>query len=107
MNMELNIREDLAASSAPSAQSIHKQPQEESTNLRKILRLLARWVLTFFFTCFIIWVARSYLAKGVITKTQKAWYNITQTALTLALGLNFFVSNDAVCAIRAHHSWLS
>lgn len=105
--MDLNIREDPAASPAPSAQSIHKQRQEESTNLRKILNLLGRWVLTIVFTTLILVVAKIYLDKGNITKTQKATYNLTQTALTLALGLNFFVSNDAICTIRAYHSCLS
>lgn len=107
MKMELNVREDPAASTAPSAQSIHKLPQEESTNLRKFLNLLGRWVLTIVFTTLILVVAKNYLDKGNITKTQKATYNLTQTALTLALGLNFFVSNDAICAIRAYHSCLS
>lgn len=107
MKMELNVREDPAASSAPSAQIIHKQPQEEPNNLRKVLKLLGRWILTIVFTILILVVARTYLDKGIITKTQKATYNLIQTALTLALGLNFFVSNDTICAIRTYHSCLS
>lgn len=107
MKMELNVREAPTASTAPSAQSVHKQPQEESTNLRKVLNLLGRWVLTVVFTTLILVVAKNYLDKGNITKTQKATYNLTQTALILALGLNFFVSNDTICAIRAYHSCFS
>lgn len=105
--MELNVREDPTASFAPSTQSIHKQTRKKSTNLRKVLNLLGRWILTIIFTILIIVVARNYLDKGNITKTQKATFNLTQTALILALGLNFFVSNDTICAIRAYHSFLS
>lgn len=91
MKMELNnVRKE---SSAPSAQDNHKQRQaEESTNLRKVLNLLGRWVLTIVFSISIFVVAKTYLAKGIITKTQKATYNLIQTALILALGLSFFVS---------------
>lgn len=98
MKMELNnVRKE---SSAPSAQDNHKQRQEEeSTNLRKVFNLLGRWVLTIVFSISIFVVAKTYLAKGNITKTQKATYNLIQTALILALGLSFFVSQMIpICA---------
>lgn len=101
MKMELNVREGLTASAIPpSAHSIHKEPQEGPTNLRKVLALLGRWVLTIVFTILILVVAKTYLDKGNITKTQKATYNLIQTALILALGLNFFVSIYTIYAIR-------
>lgn len=87
--MELSVREGPVAA---SANDIPKQKQEESSNLRKFLKLLGRWVLTIVFSLLILVVAKNYLAKGTITKPQKATYSLIQTGLILALGLNFFVS---------------
>lgn len=104
METELSVLEGPAAPSAPSATDIHEQEQEKSPNLSKELKLLGRWVLTIVFTISIFVVAKIYLAKGNIAKSQKATYSLIQTALILALGLNFFVSNETICVIRTYHS---
>lgn len=92
-----------AIPSSPFKEDIYQQKQEISSSRRKILKLLGRLVLTLSFTISIFAVAKAYLAKNVISKKQKATYNLIQTILVLALGLNFFVSNKTICAMRKHH----
>ncbi|MCJ1344262.1 hypothetical protein MMC31_002465 [Peltigera leucophlebia] len=87
---DIHQQEGPATPSAPFEEDIHQQEQEESPSLRKVLKLLGRWVLTIVFTVLILLVAKTYLAKKTITKPQKATYSLIQTALILALGLNFF-----------------
>lgn len=83
------------------------QPMEGSIQLRegpKARKLLVRWIWTLVFAIFIFAVAKIYLAKGNITKAQKANYNLIQTALILALGLNLSVSDENICSIRTYYS---
>lgn len=89
-----------------SALSVDDRRQEGSTHLskEKILKMLGRWVWTAVFTILILAVAKIYLAKGNITKTQKSTYHLIQTALILALGLNLSVSDDTIFATRTDRS---
>lgn len=82
-----------------------RQKTEESTHRRKrkVWKLLIRLVWTVIFTTLIFAVAKIYLAKGNITKGQKATHNLIQTALILTLGLNIHVSTISICTIRTSH----
>lgn len=93
-----------ATPSSPFKEDIYQQKQEKPPPRRKVLKLLGRWVLTILFTVLIFAVAKAYLAKKIITKKQKADYNLIQTILVLALGLNFLVSNETISAMRKYHS---
>lgn len=93
-----------AIPSSPFKEDIYQQKQENSPSRRKVLKLLGRWGLTLCFSFLIFAVAKAYLAKNIITKKQKATYNLIQTILVLALGLNFFVSSETICAMRRHDS---
>lgn len=93
-----------ATPSSSFKEDICQQKQEKPLSQRKVLKPLCRWGLTIFFTVLIFAVAKAYLAKNIITKKQKATYNLIQTTLVLALGLNFFVSNETICAMRKYHS---
>lgn len=91
----------------PGTTPAQDQRQEESIQMRKgpkVWKLLVRRIWTVVFAIFIFAVAKIYLAKGNITKTQKATYNLIQTALILALGLNLSVSDDSICSIRTYYS---
>lgn len=78
----------------------YDQPQKKG----KIWKLLVRWLWTLVFIIFIFMIAKIYLAKGNITKSQKATFNLIQTVLILALGLNIFVSDDESCTIEIYRS---
>lgn len=54
-----------------------------------------RWVLTVIFICLVVATVKIYQDKGVITRTQKDTFNVITVALSLALGINFFVSQSA------------
>jgi hypothetical protein len=54
-----------------------------------------RWVLTVIFICLVVATVKIYQDKGVITRTQKHTFNVITVALSLALGINFFVSQGA------------
>lgn len=88
----------------PATSPAHEPPQktEESTHQRKrkVWKLLIRWVWTVIFTTLIFAVAKIYLARGNITKGQKATHNLIQTALILTLGLNIYVSDNSTCTVR-------
>lgn len=84
----------------------HDQPHKKSISQRKgkIWKLLVRWLWTLLFAIFIFVVVKIYLAKGNITKSQKATFNLIQTALILAMGLNIFVSDIKSCKIKTYRS---
>jgi hypothetical protein len=54
-----------------------------------------RWVLTVIFICLVVATVKIYQDKGVITRTQKNTFNMITVALSLGLGINFFVSQGA------------
>jgi hypothetical protein len=57
-----------------------------------------RWIGTAILISSILVTIKSYESKGNITSAEKATFNVTVTALSLGLGLNFFVRHHA----RAH-----
>lgn len=51
-----------------------------------------RWLGTAIFVAFVLATFKVYEDKGIITSAQKVRFNAVTTALSLGLGLNFFVS---------------
>jgi hypothetical protein len=60
---------------------------------RLFAKQIFRWLATVIIIAFVLATFRIYERKGPITSAQKVTFNIIQTALSLALGLNFFVSH--------------
>jgi hypothetical protein len=57
-----------------------------------------RWIGTVVFSIFVITTLKIYEDKGNISPGQKATFNVIITALSLGLGLNFFVSQATLKA---------
>ena len=55
-----------------------------------------RWIGTVVFSFFVIATLKTYQDKGNISPGQKTTFNVIITALSLGLGLNFFVSHATV-----------
>ena len=70
--------------------------QDMAIRIRHFLGLFARWVGTVLFTALIVATVKIYQTKGSFSSAHKAAFNTIMVALTLLLGLNFFVS--ASCA---------
>ena len=69
----------------------HNQIYNSQKQTRDLLRKqFFRWLGTAFFAALIAITFSLYAIKGVITPTQKTTFNAIITALSLALGLNFF-----------------
>lgn len=61
-------------------------------NLVLFCKTFVRWLATTIFIAFVLATLKIYQDKGNFTSHQKANFNVIITALSLCLGLNFFVS---------------
>lgn len=62
-------------------------------NLVLFCKTFVRWLATTTFITFVLATLRIYQNKENFTSHQKANFNVLITALSLCLGLNFFVSH--------------
>ena len=62
----------------------------------RLFGLFGRWIGTASFVALLVATLKIYEAKGYFTSAHKAAFNVLTVALTLALGLNFFVSTNSV-----------
>ena len=64
---------------------------EQHGDSRSSVRLLFPWIWAVAFAIALIIVVKVYEAKGVLTPSQKAAFNVITTGLILFLGLSFYV----------------
>ena len=62
----------------------------------RLFGLFGRWIGTASLVALLVATLEIYKAKGYFTSAHKAVFNVLTVALTLALGLNFFVSINCV-----------
>ena len=74
---------------------------------KHLLWMVLRWTFTMSLILSIVAVVKVYRAKHSFTSAQKAGFNVVMLALTLLLGLNFFVRIDKLYSRDTPHRELS